>query len=126
MNTITTSRGVRRVLATAVLSALACSLATVCTAGDLMDPPQKTVKYADLDVSNPEGAAALYARIEHAAREVCHPLEERDFRSLAYDACVHQAITDAVTKVDRQALFVVYNAHNAQPARIVLAAAQSR
>ena len=35
------------------------------------DPPTKTVHYADLNLKSPEGIAALYARIERAAVEVC-------------------------------------------------------
>jgi UrcA family protein len=126
MNTMITSRSFRNVLASAVLGAFACSLAALCTAAEPTDPPQTTVKFADLNVSKPEGAAALYARIQRAAREVCHPLEARDFRSNAHAACVHKAIADAVAKVDRPALFNVYNAHNAQPTPIVLAATPSR
>lgn len=125
MNTMITTRSIRRVLATAILGAFACTLATVCTAADPLDPPQTKVNFADLNVSNPQGAAAVYARIERAAREVCQPLEERYFRSRAHDACVHKAIADAVAKIDRPALFNVYNAHNGGPTPIVLAATQS-
>ncbi|MGD0504678.1 MAG: UrcA family protein [Steroidobacteraceae bacterium] len=126
MNTMTTSRSFRGVLATAVLSAFGCSLATVCSAADPMDPPQTTVKYADLNVSKSEGAAALYARIQRAARQVCPPLDLRNLSSEAHAVCVHKAIADAVAKVDQPALFAVYSAHNGQPTPIVLAATQSR
>jgi UrcA family protein len=125
MSTITTSRSFRGILATAVLSGFAFSLATVCTAAE-KDPPQTTVKYADLNVSNPEGAAALYARIQRAARQVCPVLDVRNLTSEAHAACVHKAIADAVAKVDQPALFAVYSAHNAQPSPIVLASTQSR
>jgi UrcA family protein len=123
MNTMTTASSV---LATAVLGAFAMSLATVCTAAEPTDPPHITVKFSDLKVSTPQGAAALYGRIERAAREVCRPLEERNFRSKAHESCLHQAITDAVAKVGQPALFDAYNAHNAQPRLIVLADTQSR
>jgi UrcA family protein len=123
MNTMTNTRSV---LATAVLGALSMSLATVCTAAESTQPPQITVKFSDLNVSTPQGAAALYGRIERAAREVCRPLEERNFRSKAYDSCLHQAIADAVAKVGQPALFDAYNAHNAQTRLIVLADTQSR
>lgn len=126
MNTKSTSRRLRGVIATAVLGAVTCSLASVCVAAQPMNPPQTTVKYADLDVSKPEGATVLYARIQQAARQVCRPLEEYNFRSKAFDACVHKAIAEAVVKIDRTALFIVYNARNAQPPSIVLAATQNR
>ncbi len=120
----TTSRSFRSVLATATLGAFACSLAAVCIAAEPTDPPQRTVKFADLNISNPEGAAVLYARIQRAALEVCHSIDERNFNSSAHDACLHDAIADAVAKVNCRALFIVYNANNAQPMPIVLAAAQ--
>ena len=125
MNTMITSRSFRRVLATAILGAFACSLATVCTAADPMDPPQTTVKFADLNVSNPEGAAALYARIQQAARQVCLPLDGASLGSKSrMSACVHKAIADAVAKVGQPALFNAYNAHNGQPTKIILAASR--
>ncbi len=121
MNTLNTSRGFRGLLATTVFAALACSLTAACAAADTMDPPQTTVKFADLNISNPEGAAVLYGRIHRAALQVCRAFDELYFRSPAHAACVHKAIADAVTKVDRPALSMVYNAHNGQPTPIVLA-----
>ena len=125
MNTMTTFRTLRTVLATAVLGAFACSAATICTAAEPMNPPQTTVRYADLNVSKPEGAATLYARIQHAARQVCLPLDGGDVSSKArMGACVHKAIADAVAKVGQPALFDAYNAHNGQPPKIILAASR--
>ena len=126
MNTQTTSRSLRGILATAVLSAFACSPATVCLAAEPMDPPQMTVKYADLNVSKNEGAATLYARIQQAARQICPVLDVRNLSSESHGACVHRAIADAVAKVDEPALYAVYSAHNGQPTPIVLASTQSR
>lgn len=126
MKTMTASRTLRSVFATVVLGAFACSLATICTAAQPTESPQMTVKFADLDVSNPEGAATLYGRIQRAALLVCRPLEELNFRSAAHEACMHDAIAGAVAKVNRPALLIVYNAHNPQPTPIVLAATQGR
>lgn len=124
MTTMTTSLSFRGALATAIFGALTCSVATVCTAGET-DPLQTTVKYADLNVSNPQGATALYARIQQAARQVCRPFDRDDLSSKArMGACVHKAIADAVLKVNQPLLFAAYNAHYGQP--IVLAATQSR
>ena len=121
MTTMTTSLSFRGALATAIFSALAFSVATVCTAAQT-DPPQTIVKYADLNVSNPQGAAALYARIQRAARQVCLPLDGGDLRSKArMGACVHKAIADAVTKVDRAELFAVYNSKNHERRPIIVA-----
>jgi UrcA family protein len=124
MTTMTTSLSFRGALATAIFGALTCSGATVCTAAET-DAPQTTVKYADLNVSNPQGAAALYARIQRAARQVCLPLDGGDLSSKArMGACVHKAIADAVAKVGQPALFDAYNAHNRQSTPIVLAASR--
>ena len=125
MTTMTTSRSFRGILAAAVLSAFACSLATVCTAAEPMNPLQATVKYADLTISNPDGAAALYARIQRAAGQVCLPFDGRDLGSKRrMSSCVHKAIADAVAKVDQPALFDAYNAHYGQQKSIVLAASR--
>jgi UrcA family protein len=119
---MTTSVSFRGVLATTIFGALTCSLATVCTAAET-DPAQITVKFADLNVSNPQGAAVLYARIQRAAHQVCPSFDGRDLSSKGrMDACVHKAIADAVAKVGQPALFDAYNARHGQSARIVLVA----
>lgn len=71
-----------------------------------------TVKYGDLNPATPQGADALYRRIVFAAYEACKSFDfdARDNSSLAQrDACVHQAIAAAVTKVGQPALLAVYN-----------------
>jgi UrcA family protein len=119
-----TSPSFRGALAAAIFGSLTCSLATVCSATET-DPPQTTVKFADLNVSNPQGAAALYARIQRAARQVCPHVDMRDLGSKGrMDACVNKAIADAVAKVGQPTLFDAYNAHHGQPIRIVLAASR--
>jgi UrcA family protein len=121
---MTTSPSLRAALATAIFGALVCGLTTVCSAAEAY-PPQITVKFADLNVSNPQGAAALYARIQRAARQVCPHLDGRDLGSSGpMNACVNKAIADAVAKVGQPALFDAYKAHNGQPTPIVLAASR--
>jgi UrcA family protein len=127
MNTMTPSLSFRGLLATAAFGAFVCSLTAVCSADEPTDTLQATVGYADATLSTPQAAAALYARIQRAARQVCLPLDGRDPSSRAQmNACVHKAIGDAVAKVDRPALFAVYNTHNGQPVSVVLAATQNR
>ena len=60
------------------------------------------VRFQDLDLSKIDGATALYARLRHAARVVCDPLESREM-GLAekYRACMNKAIADAVASVNR-------------------------
>ena len=63
------------------------------------------VRYSDLDLSKIDGAAALYARVSYAAAIVCNSLQSRDLGIAAkYQACVTQAIADAVASVDRPLL----------------------
>lgn len=120
-------RSFRNVLSTAAVGAFALSLATACAAADTATAPRQiTVKLGDLNIAKTQGAAALYSRIERAAREVCRPLEERNFTSKLHDACVYNAIAGAVAEVHQPALSNVYKAHNPQPTPIVLAATQSR
>jgi UrcA family protein len=127
MNTITQSIKLQRMTATVLFSALALSFAAMCPAGDSTGAIQSTVKYADLNVSSPSGAAALYARIRVAADGVCRTLDGRDLASKTlFDRCVHKAITDAVTKVDQPALYSIYNAKNSTRKPIMLASGQNR
>ena len=70
MNTIT-STSLRTLVAGAIFSAFTFSFATVSRADDGTAPPQVIVKFADLDVSTSQGAAALYGRIYSAAVDVC-------------------------------------------------------
>jgi UrcA family protein len=115
MNTMTTSTRLRSLIATAVLSALAGTFATVCAAADSTGVPTMIVKYGDLSVSNPQGAATLYGRIVAATRKVCDGfhVDSRDLGSQArLNACVHKAIADAVTKVGQPELFAIYHAKN--------------
>jgi UrcA family protein len=129
MNTTNPSARLRGFIATAIFSALASTFAAVCTAADSSDTRSETVKYADLNVSNPEGAAALYRRIAAAANNVCRSfeLDSRYIGSQAgLNACVRKAIADAVTKVGRPELFTVYNSKNRQPLPVTVALAKSR
>ncbi|MGN6453488.1 MAG: UrcA family protein [Steroidobacteraceae bacterium] len=88
---------VRRTLA-AVCMASVCALAS---AGSPAQSPQRTVRFADLDINHPAGAAVLYQRIRAAAREVCRPTSERDLAVAELTrSCVQDAIARAVTEVN--------------------------
>ena len=128
MNTATQSTKLHRLTVTVLLSALALSFAAICPAGDATGANQTSiVKYADLNVSSPAGAAALYARISVAANGVCRALDGRDLASKTYfDRCVHKAISEAVSKVDQPALYSIYDAKNATHKPIMLASGHTR
>jgi UrcA family protein len=104
---------IRNVLSAAIVGTLVSGYALSAGAADATEARSTTVKFGDLNVSSPEGAAALYARIRSAAKTVCSPIEATDFPfRTAFEVCVHKAIADAVTKVNRMELYAVYNQHN--------------
>jgi UrcA family protein len=106
MNTSTLSTGLRGLIATAIFGALASSFGAV-SAAEGPEPASQIVKFADLNVSNPPGAAVLYARIRAAAESVCSYYVFKSDE--AENRCVHDAIANAVTKVNQPALSAVYN-----------------
>jgi UrcA family protein len=112
MNTLTASTGLRGLIATAMFGALAASFSAVAAdAGS--KPIGVNVKFADLNVSSQAGARVLYDRIQAAAKGACSYYW---FKTDADEIrCVHEAIATSVTKVDRLALFAVYNAKNKTP-----------
>ncbi len=92
-----------------------------CAAGSraaLADDPvyttvQKTVSYADLDLSKPAGAQALYDRIKKAASSVCSELEDSQFEHrVMFRECYDQAVANAVAKANRPMLTTLYNSSN--------------
>ena len=125
MKTLITSAKLPRLVTTTIFGALAFGCGALSIAADLSDVPQDVVKFGDLNLSNRQGAATLYNRIVAAAHEVCKSFDT-DIRDLAsypkLDACVHKAITDAVTKVGRPELFAVYNASHRQALPNIVAA----
>jgi UrcA family protein len=127
MNTTTQNTSLSRLTAAVLFSALALSFAAMSPAQDSTGVLREKVKYSDLDISRPAGAGALYARIAIAANDVCSDQSHGDLSSKAiFSRCVHQAIANAVAEVDQPALYSVYNAKNAVPKPVMLAAGQSR
>ena len=129
MNTITPFTRIRRLIATAIVSAFASSFAVVCAASDDTETISVVVKFGDLNVSNPEGAATLYGRIAAAAYNVCGSYDSNDVfhhgSQARVNACVRKAIADAVTRVGQPELFAVYNTKHRQPLPITVAAARA-
>jgi UrcA family protein len=126
MNTTTSTR-LRTQVAGAILSALAFSFATVSHADDGTAPPQVIVKFADLDVSTSQGAAALYGRIHRAAVDVCSRMYviEQAYK-WHKNACLQKVIGDAMIKVNRPALSAVFASKFGVSPTVVLAAATTR
>ena len=126
MNSITSAPR-RTLLAGAILGALALSFATISSADDSTSPPQVIVKFADLDASTSQGAAALYRRIDSAAEVVCLRMYISTEAYKRYkNACLQKVIADAVTKVNEPALSAVFASKYGTSAPVVLAAAGTR
>jgi UrcA family protein len=124
MNTLTATNRIPSLIATALLGAMASALTAQPAAANGVEPLQVTVKYADLNVSHPQGAAVLYGRIRAAAAVVCAPFDRGGLSvKLHRDACVDNAIADAVTAVNEPALLAVYGTKTGKtpPVRVALA-----
>jgi len=99
-----------RFTATMTIFALVLGLQSAHAAAP-QDVPSVVVHFADLDLSRSEGATVLYQRLKDAAETVCAPLDERDLaRYFSFNACVENAISTAVAKVNRPALTAYYEA----------------
>jgi UrcA family protein len=113
MKDLTASTGLRGLIAIAIFGALASNFSAVAAADTSSEPISLTVKFADLNLSSPAGALALYDRIRSAAVSAC------SYYWFAHDAdqarCEHDAIANAVAKINRPALLAVYNAKNKAP-----------
>jgi UrcA family protein len=104
MNTSTASTGLRGLIATAIFGVLASSFSAVSAADSRS--AGITVKFSDLNISNPSGALVLYERIRAAAQGACSYYW---FETDADEArCVHDAIANAVTKINQPVLSAVY------------------
>lgn len=111
MNTMTTASRFRTVVATAFFGAVASGFVVLPAVADGSDVAQMTVKYGELNISNPQGTAALYARIRSAAKIVCSQFDGRGIDAyLQREACVNKAILGAVTNVNSPALSALYSA----------------
>jgi UrcA family protein len=115
MNTLTATL-VFRTCATfvAVLAVSSTALSRNSPQQNTLDP-SIVVRFADLNVDNPQGARKLYARIQTAADKVCggpassfwYPGQQE-----AYRACYKSSIDTAVAKVNRPMLTALHRQHS--------------
>jgi UrcA family protein len=129
MTTHTISKRLARLFPTAIFGALALAGAAVSSAANSGYVPQVSVRYDDLNISSPRGAATLYGRIAAAAYEVCKEFDDGGLSLLLkqrLEACIHQAIVEGVTKVRQPALTAVYNAKNRDQLPITVIVARNR
>jgi UrcA family protein len=101
--------------ASALLSGLvALTLAFAATASQArptVDTARITVRYAELDVTKPAGAQALYRMIQQAAYDVCDGYVGRFSRMQTVNsACYKSAVANAVAAVGSPQLTALYGA----------------
>jgi UrcA family protein len=97
--------------------ALVAMFALTC-AGALADQPPAPVtrvakvSLADLDLSTPEGARVAYERIKTTAKHLCSKPSDSPFWQ-TYDACVEEALGNAVRRLNTATVAVVQKSHPA-------------
>jgi UrcA family protein len=93
-----------RVLALAMVLSPGAAFATGSSSQD--DQRSVVIRYADLDLAGPEGAAKLYRRIRAAAALVCGPRASPGSlsESPAYRKCFNTAVDRGVAQVHQPAL----------------------
>ncbi len=102
-------------ITTIILTTALAAGAQIAHAADPTDDSSRhvTVHFADLDINNVEGDAALYHRLQSAAKSVCSE-DEDNTRDLASESrvktCESKAISDAVTQINRPTLTAYYRA----------------
>jgi UrcA family protein len=101
-----------RVIALALAIGAASLIADVATAGEA-DGVSTVVTYRDLDPSRAPDAQRLYARLKYASKQVCSSYEGRGLQMWRQrDACLDEALTRAVEKVNEPQLTAL---HAAEP-----------
>jgi UrcA family protein len=88
------------------VASFALSICTIARADSVYPVRSEIVKFADLNTAHVEGAAVLYQRLSGAAKRVCRDLDSDSSleMKLAYANCVHAALSNAITGVDRPAV----------------------
>ena len=77
------------------------------------EPPQQTVRFADLNLEQAAAVATLYQRVNSAARTVCESMDGPGVAAYErFRSCVAQSTARAVEKVGNPALTAYYNARS--------------
>jgi UrcA family protein len=102
------------------LAVLATTLGVLAAVPSYAAPPQpqpqiltRKVRFADLNLSSPEGNAALYDRLSAAAHRVCDDTDDW-FLNTTSDArqCRSEAIAGAVSQIKSPMLTALYQEHD--------------
>jgi|ERR1022692_1995404 UrcA family protein len=77
--------------------------------------PKETVKFQDLNIDSPAGAAALYQRLHAAARHVCFAEWDKDpVKVQRADSCANEAESRAVSRLNVAELTAYYQVKSRQ------------
>jgi UrcA family protein len=93
------------------LSALLCTAALMATGAVAAQQAEDSIHltYVTTDLTQPEGAKALYWRIQRAARLVCHAPDTRQLPAWrVYQRCYDRAVDNAVEQVGASALTALH------------------
>jgi UrcA family protein len=88
--------------------------AFAAVAGESPTVQSRNVHYGDLNLESQQGVAQLYSRLSYAARRVCsdgHTWSGAAQKS-AESKCIHNAIANAVSKVNKPQLTAFYRTKN--------------
>ena len=94
-------------------SLLALILGGVSGAAGATEPTEVVVRFADLDLDTDDGAAALYRRLEAAARIACTAVDGPSSRS-RITSCIDYGVRQAVAEVAAPRLVVLYEVRSGQ------------
>jgi UrcA family protein len=101
-------------LAAAFLSTHALAAPARPAPWDLIETRTETVKYRVSEAATPEGAAALYARLQNAALRVCTDGHPGRADAISTNTCVLEALSSAV----RHVAIPMVSALHQQPGRM--------
>jgi len=81
-------------------------------------PRSVVVRYSDLNLSQPQDARTLYARIRIAARVACGDVQSADLARFAqFHNCVDQAVTNAMSTLSAQQVTEIREARSQRQSR---------
>lgn len=127
MDTTISTATFRRLIGLGAFAALTMGCAAPSHAWDDLGERAVTIEFQGASASTPQGASALYQRIQSASEYVCEVIDHGDLASARiFRACVRATISDTVKKVNRQALTSVFEANNPSNAPAQLLAEQQR
>jgi UrcA family protein len=103
------SQTIASILAAAIVAFAGVSKGGTAMAAELVTY-SKTVTYGDLNLDSAQGASVLYARLRHAAQEVCSFFDSKELALWsARQTCVNNALTSAVAKVNKPNVTALHN-----------------